>query len=158
MTQEKVQRLADLVARLAETLMTAAVCADEVRAILRAELDELQLTQRHSLRKGAVRSAPNTRPLVDASTLSVFWEGRTCLLRQKTLFRLAERLARRPNQYITAGQLLEDVWDGGVKAPETIRSAIRHLRRRLSDAGMADLAAAIRGTGGGYGLILDGTH
>lgn len=158
MTQEKVQRLADLVAHLAETLMSAAVCADEIRAILHAELDELRAARRDAPSKGAVRNAPDSRLLVDASTLSVFWAGRTCLLRQKTLFRLAERLARRPNQYITAGQLLEDVWDGGVKAPETIRSAIRHLRRRLSDAGMADLAAAIRGTGGGYGLILDGTH
>jgi len=93
--------------------------------------------------------------LVDISTLSVFWQGRTCSLRNTILFRLAARLARQPNQYITAGQLLADVWDGGVKSPETIRSTVRNLRRRLKQAGMIDLAAAIRGTGGRYGLIFD---
>lgn len=154
MTQERVQRLAGLAARLAEALMTAAVCADEVRAILHTELEENG--RRTPRTKHSVRGEPRTRPLVDASTLSVFWAGKVCLLRQKTLLRLAERLARRPNQYVSAGELLEDVWEGGVKAPETIRSAIRHLRRRLSDAGMSDLANAIRAAGGRYGLILDG--
>ncbi len=96
------------------------------------------------------------RPLVDSSTFSVFWAGKTCSLRRTILFRLAERLARQPNQYITADQLLRDVWEGGIKSPDTIRSAVRHLRQRLSSAGMEDLAAAIHGTGGRYGLILDG--
>ncbi|GAG38698.1 unnamed protein product, partial [marine sediment metagenome] len=32
---------------------------------------------------------------------------------------------------------LGDVWDGGVKSPDTIRSAIRNLRQRLSDAATA---------------------
>lgn len=154
MTQERVQRLAGLATRLAEALMTAAVCADEVRAILHTELEE---SGSRTSRTKPVRGEPRTRPLVDASTLSLFWAGKVCLLRQKTLLRLAERLARRPNQYVSAGELLEDVWEGGVKAPETIRSAVRNLRRRLSDAGMSDLAAAIRAAGGRYGLILDGT-
>jgi len=70
------------------------------------------------------------------------------------LFRLADRLSRRPNQYITPDQLLRDVWEGGLRSPETIRSAVRNLRERLSLAGMDDLAAAIRGHGGRYGLIL----
>ena len=34
----------------------------------------------------------------------------------------------------TADQLLRDVWEGGVKSPDTIRSAVRHLRQRLSSA------------------------
>lgn len=155
MTQERVQRLAGLATRLAEALMTAAVCADEVRAILQTELEESG--SRASPAKHPVRGEPRTRPLVDASTLSLFWAGKVCLLRQKTLLRLAERLARRPNQYVSAGELLEEFWEGGVKAPETIRSAVRNLRRRLSDAGMSDLAAAIRAAGGRYVLILDGT-
>ena len=96
------------------------------------------------------------RPLVDSSTFSVLWAGETCPLRRTILFRLAERLARQPNQYITTDQLLRDVWEGGIKSPETIRSAVRHLRQRLSGAGMQDLAAAIHGTGGRYGMILDG--
>jgi DNA-binding response OmpR family regulator len=72
------------------------------------------------------------------------------------LFRLAGRLARQPNQYISVDQLLSDVWDGGVKSPDTIRSTVRRLRKRFIAAGMDDLAAAIHGSGGRYGLILDG--
>ena len=69
---------------------------------------------------------------------------------------MAERLARQPNQFITTDQLLRDVWEGDIRSPETIRSAVRHLRQRLSSAGMKNLAAAIQGAGGRYGLILDG--
>lgn len=155
MTYEKAQHLFHLLDGLSEALMTAAICGNEIRAILRAELEDAGFSGRGSSH-GPMEDLPYSRPSVDVSTLSVRWAGRTCQLRQKTLFRLAERLARRPNQYITVDQLLEDVWDGSVKAPETIRSSIRHLRRRLSDAGMADLAAAIQGSGGRYGLILDG--
>jgi DNA-binding winged helix-turn-helix (wHTH) protein len=57
---------------------------------------------------------------------------------------------------MTAGDLLHDVWECGVKSPDTIRSAVRNLRKRLSEAGMDELAAKIRGTGGRYGLMLDG--
>ena len=39
MIQEKTQRLADLAEQLSEALMTAAICADEIRAVLRTELD-----------------------------------------------------------------------------------------------------------------------
>jgi len=156
MNPEKTQRLADLAEQLSDALMTAAICADEVRAIVHAELDshppigwERQQIARH-------RDLPPERPLVDGSTFSVRWAGRTCCLRRTILFRLAQRLARHPNQYVTPDQLLHDVWDGGVKSPETIRSAVRHLRHRLANAGMQDLAAAIQGSGGCYGLMLDG--
>ncbi len=136
--------------------MTAAICADEIRAILRTELDGRAPARWRQSRDGKHRNPRPQRPLVDSSTFSVFWAGKTCPLRRTILFRLAERLARQPNQYITTDQLLRDVWEGGIKSPETIRSAVRHLRQRLSSAGMEDLAAAIHGTGGGYGLILDG--
>ncbi|GAG48436.1 unnamed protein product, partial [marine sediment metagenome] len=39
MVQEKAQRLAELAEQLSEALMTAALCADEIRAIVQAELD-----------------------------------------------------------------------------------------------------------------------
>ncbi len=157
MDQEKAQRLADLADQLSETLMTAALCADEIRAIVQAELDSHTAVGWGRSQDAKRRNPPPHRPLVDSSTFSVHWEGKTCSLRRTILFRLAERLARQPNQYISADQLLHDVWDGGVKSPDTIRSAVRHLRDRLSCAGMDDLAAAIQGTGGRYGLILDGT-
>jgi hypothetical protein len=148
MTPEQVERLAILASQLTETLMTAAICANEIRVIIGADLDG-------SVAHGRGRPAGPPRPLVDASTLSIIWSGKTCPLHHTILFRLAESLARRPNQYITAEQLLRDVWENGVKSPDTIRSAVRRLRQRLGEAGMDDLAAAIHGTGGRYGLILD---
>ncbi len=39
MIQEETQRVADLAEQLSEALMTAAICANEIRAILGAELD-----------------------------------------------------------------------------------------------------------------------
>jgi DNA-binding response OmpR family regulator len=132
MILEQAKRLVNLTERLSETLMAAAICADDIRAILRAGLDG-----RGSLRWGRLqdtkpRNPARRRPLVDSSTFSVFWAGKTCPLRRTILFRLAERLARQRNQYITADQLLRDVWEGGIKSPETIRSAVRHLRQRLT--------------------------
>jgi len=152
MTSEQAQRLTELTARLSEHLMSAAICADELRNVLGAAPDG------HAIHRGRSKHAnpARHRPLVDESTLSVRWNGHTCPLGHTILFRLAARLARQPNQYITADQLLSDVWDGGVKSPGTIRSAVRHLRERLSSAGMGDIAAAIQGTDGRYGLILDG--
>jgi DNA-binding response OmpR family regulator len=156
MILEQAQRLVDLTEQLSEALMAAAICADDIRAILRAELDGRNPVQWKRSQNTKPRNPVPRRPLVDSSTFSVFWGGKTCPLRRTILVRLAERLARQPNQYITADQLLRDVWEGGIKSPETIRSAVRHLRQRLSGAGMKDLAAAIHGTGGRYGLILDG--
>jgi DNA-binding response OmpR family regulator len=156
MTPETTQRLANLSTQLAETLMTAAICTDEIRAILRTECAGHTAVRRGQSRDGELRNLPRRRPLVDSSTLSVFWAGRTCPLRHTVLFRLAERLARQPNQYIAAGDLLHDVWEGGVKSPDTIRSTVHRLRKRLSAAGMRDLATKIHGTGGRYGLMLDG--
>ena len=156
MTLEQAQRLVNLTEQLSEALMAAAICADDIRAILRMEFDGRNPARCGRSQDAKHRNHPPQRPLVDTSTFSVFWAGKTCPLRRTVLFRLAERLARQPNQYITADQLLRDVWEGGIKSPDTIRSAVRHLRQRLSSAGMEDLAAAIHGTGGCYGLILDG--
>lgn len=152
MTSEQAQRLDDLTSQLSEHLMSAAICADELRAIVGATFDGHTARSKHASPGNPTRH----RPLVDESTLSVYWNGHICPLGHTILFRLAARLARQPNQYITAGQLLSDVWEGGIVSPDTIRSAVRHLRRRLSSAGMDELAAAIHGTGGRYGLILDG--
>jgi len=156
MTPDLQKRLTGLSTQLAETLMTAAILADEIRTVVQSEPDRPGSTRPGRAHEMPPRNSSRPRPLVDQSTLSVVWSGRTCSLRNTILFRLAGRLARQPNQYITADQLLCDVWDGGVKSPDTIRSAVRHLRKRLIEAGMDELAAAIRGSGGRYGLMLDG--
>lgn len=151
MTAEKTHRLALLANQLAENVMTVAICAEELRATIRAEVDANPVP---STSRGS--GGPHSdRPHVDHSTLSVLWDGRTCQLGYTVLFKLADRLSRRPNQFVTFDQLLRDVWDGGFRSPDTIRSAVRNLRQRLSDAGMNELAAAIRGRAGRYGLILN---
>ena len=45
MIQDKTQRLADLAEQLSEALMSAAICADEIRAIVQAELDSVRKSQ-----------------------------------------------------------------------------------------------------------------
>jgi DNA-binding response OmpR family regulator len=151
MTRAQAQRLTLLTTQMTEHLMTAAICAEELRAAVHAELDG-----DGSMHAEAVpdRMSVNQRPFVDRSTLSVWWAGKRCHLGFSVLFRLIERLSRRPNQIVSAEQLLVDVWDGDLKSPDTIRSAVRHLRERLTRAGMAELASAIHGQGGGYALIL----
>ncbi len=151
MTREKTQRLALLANQLAENLMSVAICAEELRATIRAELDANH-APKSSRDNGELHSE---RPQVDHSTLSVLWDGRTCQLGYTVLFKLVDRLSRRPNQFVTFDQLLRDVWDGGLRSPDTIRSAVRNLRQRLSDAGMNRLATAIQGRAGRYGLILN---
>lgn len=156
MTPEQQQRIVHLTAQLGETLMTAAILADEIRTMAQLELGRAPSARTAHIRDAHMANSSCLRPLVDDSTLSVLWADKACCLRNTVLFRLARRLARQPNQYIPADRLLCDVWEGGVKSPDTIRSAARNLRKRLIQAGMDDLAAAIRASGGRYGLILDG--
>lgn len=86
----------------------------------------------------------------------MIWIGRRCFLGRTLTFKLFERLARRPNQYVTYDRLLQDVWNG-LRSNEAIRSVVKELRRKLIDAGMSDLAEAIDGSNREcYGLILDG--
>lgn len=69
-------------------------------------------------------------------------------------FRFLQRLARCPNQYVDHLTLLHDVWENEELAIATVRSLARNLRRKLSDGGMQELAAAIRGHNGRYILQL----
>src|SRR5262249_17294476 len=137
----------------AEALMTAAICAREIQAVVRTEIDEADLGHRSN--GFASRSAdPVERPLLDAATLSVSWRGKA-LQRGNTLpFRLLDRLAPRANQYVTHLGLRRDVWEDEHTATGTIRSLVRQLRRKLRGAGWTDLAAAIRGHNGRYVLSL----
>ncbi len=133
-----------LLSRIAEAHTTAAICVAEIRAILDREAN------------ARVRELPDfsLRPIVDYSTRSVHWAGKDCRLGPTLIFDLLDRLARRPNQYVTHQQLLLDVWKTQVSLV-TIRSAVRDLRSRLRKAGMTKLADAIEGRRGCYGLILD---
>ncbi len=64
------------------------------------------------------------------------------------------RLAETPEQYVSHEQLLDDVWDGH-GSDDALRSVVKHLRRRLREAGLGDLADAINGlTPGHFSLRL----
>jgi len=156
MTPDKARRLDALASQLSETLMTAAICAQEIRNILRAELDDDDAhADRGRCATGLAPSLTHHKqsPLLDESTLSVIWKGKTLHLGNTLAFRLLVRLARRPNQYVTHTDLLLDVWDDDETSTASIRSMVRELRRKLRGAGMTDLATAIRGHSGRY--ILD---
>ena len=96
------------------------------------------------------------RSIIDENTFSVRWGDRTCRLGNTVAFRLLARLARRPNQLISCETLLDELWDR-YTSREAVQSAVKVLRRKLTAAGMEDLAAAIDGsTSHHYALMLAG--
>lgn len=91
---------------------------------------------------------------LDRTTFSVRWEGRSCSLGHSTAFRLLERLARRPNEYVSVDRLLDELWSGP-RSYSTLRSTVCRLKLRLRLAGMGDLAQMIDGrVYGHYALLL----
>lgn len=91
---------------------------------------------------------------VDPERLQVVFHGRSCELGD-TLFRLLQRLAKRPNTYVTHEDLLVDAWDGR-RSEAAIRSAVKRLKQTLRRQGLADLADAIDGSRSGrYRLRVD---
>jgi len=155
MMPEQAPRLAVLTSQLAEILMAAAICAQEIRAMGRDENDDdfSSDSARPEFRLSPSLPCHKQRPLLDESTLCVIWNGKSLHLGYTRSFRLLGRLARRPNQYVTHLDLLQDVWDGKDLRTATIRSVVRHLRRSLCKGGMEELASAIRGHNERY--ILD---
>jgi DNA-binding response OmpR family regulator len=157
MMPHNAQRLAHLAGQLEEALMTAAICAKEIHAEIDAELDDTHADptgQSHFAAHGNLARI-NHRPLLDESTLSVTWRGKSLHLGHTRAFWVLYRISRRPNQYVTHLDLLHDVWDDEELETATIRSVVRHLRRRLRDGGMSELADAIRGHHGRYILALE---
>lgn len=156
MDSQKVQRLAQLASQLTETLMTAVICAQEIRSEICAGNDGCGHTDVGRAVDGPRRNSNGKthRPLLDQTTLQVTWNGKSLHLGHTRAFGLLSRLARCPNQYVTHLDLLSDVWDNEDLSTATIRSAVRHLRRRLRDGNMGELAAAIRGHNGRYILCL----
>ncbi len=61
MIQEETQRVADLAEQLSEALMTATICADEIRAILRTELDGRASVRWRQSRDGKHRNPRNRK-------------------------------------------------------------------------------------------------
>jgi hypothetical protein len=143
MTADNVRRFVEL----SENLTSAAQCARELTAIVLAEA-----ANGSGLRLNPPRS--HSQPLMDESTLSVIWSGKTLYLGNTHGYRLLARLAQRVNQYVTHLELLRDIWDDEFADTSLLRSGVQRLRVKLRDGGMGDLACAINGHHGHYMLDL----
>jgi hypothetical protein len=156
MTQDKIHHLDALAKQLAETLMTAVLCTREIGEVVRADLDSDLTGGSRRPQAGLPGNGSNhrERPLLDESTLCVFWKGKRLHLGHTRCYWLLARLARRSGQYVTHLDLLRDVWDDEELATATIRSLVRRLRVKLRRGGMGDLATAIQGHNGRYILNL----
>ena len=130
--------------------MTAAICAEEIRSTIRNEFKGRP--NEDSGMSGAAATA--RRPILDPSSFSVLWRGRSLHLGHTRPFWILHRLARSPNRYVTHLDLLNDVWDDEDRQIDTIRSSIRNLKCRLRSGGMHDLADAIHGHRGHYALCV----
>jgi hypothetical protein len=96
-------------------------------------------------RTGPPESAPSSRLLLlEPKRLQITYHGKACEL-SDTPFRLLQRLARRPNTYVTYEDLFNDVWKEQ-RSDDAIRSAIKRLRQSLRKHGLDDVAKAIDGS------------
>jgi DNA-binding response OmpR family regulator len=142
---ELLEFVLDTFAELATLHTAAAAAAERAWSVLDKHGDQ----QRGCL--------PRDGLMVNPATFTVEWHGQRCDLGPTMLFKLIQRLARRPGRYLTYDILMEDVWEQRC-SNTTIRSAVKRLRRALCDARMPELAAAIRGRRECYGLFLDESY
>lgn len=151
MTTEDVRRLFALSNQLAENLTAAVLCAEEIREVVRDRVaGDPSLSNTRSRPVIVIRE----RPVLNELSKRVFWKGRSAHLGNTQYFRILDRLARRPNQYVTHLDLMREVWENEEMPLSTVRSVVRILRQKLRDDDMGELADAIRGHNGRYMLDL----
>jgi DNA-binding response OmpR family regulator len=149
------RKLDVLCKRLTETVMGAALCANEIIAMVREMHGDGDIAAANSNGRWDRDGHSAQRPLLDESTLSVFWNGGVLALGHTQAFWLLARLTRSTNQYVTHVDLIQEVWDDDFTKAATLRAGVRRLRRKLRDGGMGDLANAIVGHHGRYILNLN---
>ena len=139
---------------LLESLVTELIDAlTPVRGAIRNVEVALEILRRRKAERGD-GSDMDLSDLIDESRFNVRWKGAECHLGSTVVFRLFCRLARPANHYVSVALLLDEVWGDEQTEDATVRSTVRHLRRKLKDAGMGELAEAIRVKRGYYGLML----
>lgn len=114
--------------------------------------DELALDPLTYFRTRRNLSRPEPGPehfITDPSFFTATFRGKTCFLGNTLPFKFLGRLARRRNTYVTYEDLLFEVWENR-RSDSAVRSVAKTLRRKLRQAGMSDLAAAIDGTVPGH--------
>ena len=154
MTAVQVRQLAILSRQLTENLMSAAICAKEISIITQSLADAFSSRSTPPGGNGSQvhETSTETRPLLDETTLSVIWRGKTLHLGHSKGFWLLARLARRANQYVTHLDLLREIWDDEFADAQLLRAGMKRLRNRLRQGGMVDLAEALIGHHGRYML------
>lgn len=92
--------------------------------------------------------------ILNHSMMCVEYGGKSCFLGNTLMFKFLERLARRPNRYVSYEVLFDEVWCA-IRERSSVRSVVKELRAKLLAAGMAGLSEAIDGrVSGHYGLML----
>jgi DNA-binding response OmpR family regulator len=143
---QRAEVLRDLLDQLTEAHFRTAIGIEELRKVLHPDLNPDHPVENSN--------GSASRPMIDATTFAVIWRDRACTLGNTVLFRLFQRLLRRPGHFVSCDHLLRDVWNGNIRSPDTIRSAVRHLKSRLRRARMHDLARAIQCEGQHYALLV----
>lgn len=155
---ERHERTRTLLRRADEALAVCRACIEEVAKLSTGGTSPAPYDGPIGNVLGSEGTEPWTlfaRPFVDAASMTVTWDRRTCRIRSAILLGLLARLARRPNEYVPFDRLLRDVWGVGKRSDDTIRSSVRHLKKKLAAEGMPDLAARIRAAGRRYGLVFE---
>jgi len=149
---ELIEFILDAFTELVTLHAAAEAAAERVWSVLAQHGDvDLQKASRSGIRQDDLS---HDHLVVNPATFSVEWRDRHCELGPSILFKLIQRLSRRPGRYFTHDILMEDVWERHC-SNTAVRSAVKRLRRALRDAGMPELATAIRGRRECYGLLFD---
>ena len=144
----------DTLAELATLHKAAAAAAERVWSVLeKHDVADFRCVPCSDQLQGCL---PRHHLVVNPATFTVEWHGQRCSLGPTILFRLIQHLARRPGRYFGYDLLMEEVWKQRC-SNATVRSAVKRLRRAIYDAGMPELAAAIKGRRECYGVFLDDT-
>ena len=154
MFETREQQIRTNLKRLAAIHAATISVLEESVAILQSELETLSSPKVQALRNDEPRVDPD-QLMIDRSAMCVVYRGRRCFLGNTLMLKFLERLARRPNHYVSHYNLLNDVWEG-VRELSSIRSVVKELRAKLRAAGMSGLSDAIDGhVSGHYGLMLN---
>jgi DNA-binding response OmpR family regulator len=116
--------------------------------------EELALDPAECLSRPAPTTQPadHAAPIFDSGRFSVSFRGHTCCLGNTIPFRFLARLAEEPNRCVSHTNLIDQLW-AGVCSDDALRSVVKHLRRRLREAGLGVLADAIDGSTRGHFVL-----
>jgi DNA-binding winged helix-turn-helix (wHTH) protein len=77
--------------------------------------------------------------IIDRSKFTVSYKGRSCFLGNSKPFQLLERLSEARGNYLSLGELIQDVWKGKHISNEAVQRQASILRCSLKAAGIEDI-------------------